>query len=149
MSFCEHCQGQRFDRARVLRALRQIRKDLRVPDRGGPLDHAILTALETVRALDIPHLEPEEVGGKSGDSLALWTVSSKISKSRFVLARQRAFSLVAILTLALGVGATTAIFSVVYGILLRPLPSNPIGSSRWDRRRRAIRRSRSMGPALT
>jgi hypothetical protein len=61
MSFCEHCQGQRFDRARVLRALRQIRKDLRPPDRGGPLDHAIFTALETVRALDIPHLEPEEM----------------------------------------------------------------------------------------
>ena len=38
------------------------------------------------------------------------------------LRRQRTFSIVAILTLALGIGATTAIFSVVYGILLKPLP---------------------------
>jgi hypothetical protein len=29
MSFCEHCQGQRFDRAQVLRALRDARRRLR------------------------------------------------------------------------------------------------------------------------
>ena len=39
-----------------------------------------------------------------------------------VLRRQPVFSSVAILTMALGIGATTAVFSVVYGLLLRPLP---------------------------
>ena len=58
MSFCEHCAGQRFDRAQVLRALRTTQKHLRRTNSARHADEALAMAIEAVRTLDIPHLEP-------------------------------------------------------------------------------------------
>jgi len=55
------------------------------------------------------------------------------------LARQRAFTTVAVLTLGIGVGGTTAVFGTVYGILLAPLPYGDAGRivTLWERDARA------------
>ena len=59
MSFCDHCEGQRFDRAQVLRALRETRQKVR-GRRSCNADEALRLAIEAVRRLDIPHLEIED-----------------------------------------------------------------------------------------
>ena len=60
MSFCDHCEGQRFDRARVLRALRAARKQARREQRSGSADDIMALAIEAVRTLDLPHLDPPD-----------------------------------------------------------------------------------------
>jgi hypothetical protein len=57
MSFCDHCDGQRFDRAQVLRALRAMRQQLRDSPGSRDAEQTIVLAIETVRTLAIPHFD--------------------------------------------------------------------------------------------
>ena len=69
------------------------------------------------------------------------TIWQDVRYSVRLLARQRGFALVAILTLALGIGASTAIFSVIDAAMLHPLPyRHPEQLVRVSRRGRAADR---------
>src|SRR4029079_16208927 len=73
-----------------------------------------------------PRQPPEQLG--RGGQPAAWPPRLRgimIEDSRVaarVLLKSPAYSLVALVTLALGIGATVAIFSAVYAVLLAPLP---------------------------
>ena len=64
------------------------------------------------------------------ETRAEWTfprTEALAADTRFALrrlAKDKVFTLVAILTLTLGIGATTAVFSLINGLLWRPLPLN-------------------------
>ena len=56
MSFCEHCEGQRYDRAQVLRTLRAMRRQWRGEGKRARCE-ALDAAIREVRRLDLPHFE--------------------------------------------------------------------------------------------
>lgn len=65
----------------------------------------------------------DETTMKTRSRMEVWdTIIRETRSAARVLARTPAFSVIAVITLALGIGATTAIFTVLEGVLLRPLP---------------------------
>jgi hypothetical protein len=67
MPFCDHCQGQRFDRAQVLRALRATGQRLRDTKHRVSAERVLAMAIQAVRSLEIPHLEAQDGQPEPGD----------------------------------------------------------------------------------
>ena len=84
------------------------------------VDHLTSAAAEHVRAVRQQPRVVEPNGGSSS------MIGQDVHFALRSLARRPLFAAIVISTIALGVGANAAIFSVVNGILLRPLPyANP------------------------
>src|SRR5207253_1852764 len=86
---------------------------------------------------------------------ALWLQRQRLEDEMFqdirygirMMLKHKGFTAVAVLTLALGIGATTALFSVVYGVLISPYPYAKPGEI-WTPGLRSVKSNQIMRPYL-
>jgi putative ABC transport system permease protein len=101
------------DRYAELRA-RGLSHDDAVRDAARQIEH--LT--RELNAVEPPPPRPAPLGART----MIGSIGQDVRYALRTFAKAPAFAAVVILTLALGIGATTAIFSVLDGVMLRPLP---------------------------